>query len=169
MGAAVSLNTVLRYPQRVKALLLIRNAWTDEPLPAKNARAYHDMGEALRDRDIEKFYASEGWRIVKEANSPYTTSAFTCTFEDEACLRYWEKYLLLPPQAPIPSVNVLQDLHIPVSILSCRSDMCHPFERGTYLHARIKGATFTEIPNKDEDGARHKAMINNAVRAMLGV
>ena len=54
----------------MKALLLIRNAWTDEPLPAKNAQAYHDMGEALRDTDIDKFYASEGWRIVQAAYSP---------------------------------------------------------------------------------------------------
>ena len=36
MGAGVALNLTLRYPQRVKGLLLVRPAWLAQPCPAQS-------------------------------------------------------------------------------------------------------------------------------------
>ncbi len=87
MGAAVSLNTAVRYPERVQQLLLIRNAWTDHPMP--------------------------------------------------------------------------------VTIIACRNDLCHPYEYGSYLAGQIADASFIEIPDKDTDGMEHKRMINEAILRMF--
>lgn len=166
MGAAVSLNVAVRYPQRVRQLLLIRNAWTDYPMPEDVQIAYQDLGYALQNRSIEKFYDSRGWRIVKETTD-YTRHAFTSTFEDSACLRYWQKYLILPGKTPIPNTDVLKKLTMPVTIIACRNDLCHPYEYGSYLAGQIADASFVEIPDKDTDGMEHKRMINEAIREMF--
>ncbi|HBA48340.1 MAG TPA: hypothetical protein DCZ91_11195 [Lachnospiraceae bacterium] len=166
MGAAVSLNTAVRYPERVQQLLLIRNAWTDHPMPEDVRTAYHDLGHALRNCSIEEFYDSKGWRIVRETTE-YTRHAFTSTFEDLTCLRYWQKYLILPDKTPIPNIDVLKRLTMPVTIIACRNDLCHPYEYGSYLAGQIADASFIEIPDKDTDGMEHKRMINEAILRMF--
>lgn len=166
MGAAVSLNVAVRYPGRVRHLLLIRNAWTDRPMAEDVRNAYKDLGHALERRSREAFYASKGWQTVKEP-SPYTRDTFLKTFEDPACLKYWQKYLILPGKAPIPDKEVLANLTMPVTILACRGDLCHPYEYGSYLAERIGDAAFVEIPDKDTDSAGHKRMTNAVIREIF--
>lgn len=163
MGAAVSLNVAIRYPGRVSQLLLIRNAWTDRPMPEHVRTAYRDLGHALESRRIEAFYDSEGWQIVKES-SLYTRDAFLKTFEDSSCVKYWQKYLILPNKTPISDREALANLTMPVTILACRNDLCHPYEYGSYLAGQIANAVFVEIPDKDTDSKKHKRMMNEAIQ-----
>lgn len=166
MGAAVSLNAAVRCPERVMQLLLIRNAWTDHPMPEAVCAAYRDLGNALKNRSPEEFYASEGWRTVKEP-SAYTRNTFLSTFEDSSCVRFWQKYLILPGKTPIPDIGVLDRLTMPVTIIACRGDLCHPYEYGEYLAGKVADASFVEIPNKDTDSAAHKRMSNEVIRRIF--
>ena len=167
MGAAVSLNLAARFPQRVEKLLLIRNAWTDQPMSEEVQIAYRDLGLALAEGSVERFYASEGWRIVA-GPSDYTRGAFLSPFRDPSSLKNWKKYLLLPPQKAVSSAEVLRQLMVPVHILANRNDLCHPFAYGVYLSKQIPHASLTEIPDKDSDAAGHKAAVNRAIRAVMG-
>lgn len=166
MGAAVCLNLAIRYPKRVKALLLIRNAWTDEPMSEDVCRAYADMGNCLKEGGLESFYQTEGWKIVN-GTSDYTRTAFTGTFGDKSCEKFWEKYLILPKKTPISSEKALEDITVPVTILSNKNDLCHPFEYGEYFHKRINGSEHVEIPDKDTDSSGHRKMINEALVCMM--
>lgn len=168
MGAAVCLNFVLRYPGRVKALLLIRNAWTDQPMSENVRRAYADMGNCLREGGLKAFQQTEGWKIVNR-DSDYTRHAFTCTFADESCKKFWQKYLILPEKVPIPSAEALEDITVPVKILANRNDLCHPFKYGEYFRKRINRAMLVEIPDKDTDSSGNKRMINEALYRMMGL
>lgn len=166
MGAAVSLNIAVRYPERVMKLLLIRNAWLDMPMAPDRRQAYADMGDCLRDRDIERFYQTAGWQIVKE-HSAYTKGAFTCTFSEEPNIKNWQKYFILPSKQPIPNREVLSQLTMPVYIIANRNDFCHPFEYGEFLHQMIAHSEFYEVPDKDKDSAGHKTGINQVIRKMI--
>ena len=82
MGAAVCLNIALRFPERVEKLLLIRNAWTDQPMAEPVQNAYYDLGQALHRGGSEAFLQTEGWRIIS-GTSPYTRNAFTIPFQED--------------------------------------------------------------------------------------
>lgn len=166
MGAAVCLNFAVRFPDRVKRLLLVRNAWTDRPMSPEVQTAYRDLGLALKTGDIENFYSSEGWNIVN-GPSDYTRNAFTCTFQDPACLRFWQKYLILPPKVPILNLEVLNRLTMPVTVLACRNDLCHPYDYGKRLADHTPHAIFREIPDKDSDGAGQKRAVNEAIQELF--
>lgn len=99
MGAAVSLNFAVRYPERVRASA-IRSAWTDEPMAPGVVQAYADLGRCLRNGGLEAFKQTPGWEIVREP-SAYTRGASTCLFDDPSAIRNWRKYLILPEQTPI--------------------------------------------------------------------
>jgi len=166
MGAAVSLNLAVRYPQRVEKLLLIRSAWTDRPMSEELQLAYRELGLALAEGSEERFRASAGWPIVAEP-SAYTRGAFLSAFGDPANVKNWRKYLLLPPQKAVSSAELLRRMTVPVHILANRHDLCHPFAYGVYLSERIPGAVLTEIPDKDSDAPGHRAAVNQALRAAM--
>ena len=168
MGAAVSLAAALRAPERVLGLGLIRNAWTHEPMAKPVRDAYWHLGEALKQRSIDAFYASAGWETVSQ-QSPYTRNAFLSTFQDEDCLKNWQKYQLLPPQTPFQAPEELKRLHMPVVVLANRNDFCHPFAYGGYMKEHIPGAELREIPDKDADAAGHRQSVNDALRYLLSL
>lgn len=167
MGAAVSLNIAVRSAPRVERMLLIRNAWTDQPMSEPVQRAYRDLGQSLHLGGLEAFRKTAGWDIISKT-TPYTKNAFTVPFQEEFNLKNWEKFLLLPSQAPIASLGALRNLHIPVMILANKNDFCHPYSYGKLLEKAIPGAVFRQIPDKDSDPTGHRQQINLAVRELLG-
>lgn len=166
MGAAVCLNIAVRYPQRIKKLLLIRNAWMEMPMEEDRRKAYADMGNCLKEGNIEAFYQTEGWELVKEP-SAYTRNAFTCTFEDASCLKYWQKFLILPEKSPVKSMEEIQNVKVPTVIIANKNDFSHPFEYGVRIHRLISDSEFFEIPDKDQDGAGHNREINRIIRERI--
>ena len=167
MGAAVCLNLALRFPERVQSLLLIRNAWTDAPQAQPVRQAFRDLADALRQGDPEAFRNSEGGKIVAET-TPYTKNAFAIPFREAPNLRNWRKYILLPAQAPIPSLKALNAITVPVRVLACENDFCHPYVYGKLVADAIPGAVLIPIPDKDTDPAEHKRLINLAAAEMMG-
>lgn len=165
MGAAVSLNLAIRCPERVTKLLLVRNAWTDQPMSEEVQEAYADLGRALHEGGPDAFRKTRGWKTVRDTSSSYTRNAFMSTFDDPACVRNWQKYFILPPRAPVISPREYEKLTMPVTIIACRGDLCHPFACGEYLAQQIGHASFMEIPNKDTDSAAHNRMIKEVIQA----
>ena len=49
LGSAVAVNMALRYPERVRGLVLSRPAWIDRPLP-ENVRLYSMIAELASER-----------------------------------------------------------------------------------------------------------------------
>ena len=167
MGAAVCLNLALRFPERVQSLLLIRNAWTDAPQAQPVRQAFRDLGYALQQGSQEAFLKSEGGKIVAET-TPYTKNAFAIPFREAPNLKNWRKYLLLPEQAPIPSLEALKAVSVPARVLACENDFCHPYAYGKLVADAIPGAVFIPIPDKDTDPAEHRRLINLAASEMMG-
>jgi pimeloyl-ACP methyl ester carboxylesterase len=48
MGVGVALNATLRYPACVRALILVRPAWLDGPMPEPTRRIYATIAELIR-------------------------------------------------------------------------------------------------------------------------
>lgn len=166
MGAAVCLNVATRFPSRVKRLLLIRNAWTWEPMNADVQQAFTDLGRCLMDGGALAFQKTRGWEIVKEP-SAYTRQAFLNPFESGVNAYMARIYQTLPYKTPVPNAEILTGVTMPVTILACKNDLCHPFSFGLDLNAKIKGSLFLEIPDKDKDEKAHRSMVNEAVQRMM--
>lgn len=166
MGAAVSLNVAVRFPERVRGLFLIRNAWTDGPMDPDRITAYGDMGRCLKEGGFEAFRKTSGWEIVKEP-SAYTKKAFTLPFGEDFNIKNYQKFILLPPKQPIPDELSVKGIRVPTQIVACKGDFCHPFEKGVWLSERIPGACFTEIPNKDEAPKEHNQILAELLKKTL--
>ena len=150
MGAAATIHTYLQYPERIKALILIRNAWAGETMNRENANLFIALSEALKEKSPEKLKESEAYKeyLLIEEETAVSMVGF---FEEPAALRYPEKFARIPVQAPFESLDALKEIKVPTLVLANRQDSIHPFHSSELIHEAIKGSVFHEIACKKAD------------------
>ena len=146
-------------------------------MSADRQKAFDDLGKCLEryqestDDDLksglERFWSTEGGKIVKATGSTYTENAFSLPFREDYNVLWNKKYSLLPPKIPVNNRKEIERIKIPTLVIACKNDFCHPFERSEDLYRTISGAELVEIPSKDEDGKQHQEMINGSIRRFI--
>ncbi|MBO4218562.1 MAG: alpha/beta hydrolase [Erysipelotrichaceae bacterium] len=166
MGAAVSITTCLRHPERVRGLLLIRNAWADQPMSQNYIDLFTALADALKNNDPQMLEESAAYKAVYEQTPELALSMFDF-FRDPVSLKYPEKFALVPPQQLIDGLEQLKEIRVPVEILANRQDNIHRYEYGEILHQGIEGSSFHEIACKKENKELYDSDINRYLRQLL--
>jgi len=169
MGAGISLAFGLRYPQRVKALILNRPAWLDAPNPPNLsiltviARLIECLG---RERARPAFEQTEPYQDL-ERNYPGSAKALTDLFGNQNCDALVASLRAIPSSVPVESLEKLATLGVPSLVLANRNDPLHPFELAQALAKAIPGARFREFPSKSEDMSGHYQQFRQIVTEFL--
>ncbi len=169
MGAAVALNFALRYPGRVRGLILQRPAWLDGPRK-ENVEVYSTMARLIRQHGAEK-----GLEVFKGSllfqgifkQSPNVAKSLVWQFQRP---RAGETVALLeriPLDAPNHDRAEWRAIHVPTLVLANRQDPIHPFEYGVTLAREIPGAAFKELTPKSVSVEQHNAEVQRFVEDFL--
>lgn len=160
MGAAVALNIALRYPNRVRALVVQRPAWLGEPMP-DNLRALVQIGELIRAHGAKRgkavYAASPEYRAL-ERESPDTAASGLAQFDHPRAEETAIKLVRIPNDAPCAG-HAWKSVNVPTLVLACRVDPVHPFAFGETLGREIPGARFVEVTSKSVHLERHIAEV----------
>jgi pimeloyl-ACP methyl ester carboxylesterase len=169
LGAAVSLNLALRFPQRVYALVLSRAAWLDRPLPS-NVRIYSRLAKLIRrhgaGRAGELFRETRLYRAVRR-DSPDAAESLLRQFQDPHIEERFVRLERIPRDSPCRSLKELKKISVPTLILASRQDPIHPFVFGEILARTIPDAEFMELTPKSVDKNRHMAEVQDFVASFL--
>lgn len=166
MGAGVSVNLAIRYPERVSKLILVRNAWLDGPMRDQIRRWYQQVAEYLRNGDKQGFIKTDIFKEITEI-APGTAETFLGLFHDPASLRYPEKYEIMPAQRPIKSMEELRNIHAHTLILSNKQDPIHEYSFGAYYQKYIPNAISYEITSKVVSKEQHRKDFNDYIREFI--
>ncbi len=170
MGASVALNLVLRYPQRVQALVLVRPAWLDKPLP-ENLRIYPRIATLIRQNGIargrELFQQTQEYQAVLRSY-PVSASSLIGQFDRPNAAQCADLLERIPGDAPIRESQCWTAIHVPTLILANDLDPVHPYRYGEVLAQSIPGAVLTRITSKEVDARQHSQDIQQAVERFLG-
>jgi pimeloyl-ACP methyl ester carboxylesterase len=147
MGAAASIHTYLQHPDRIKALILIRNAWAGEAMNRENTDLFTVLSSALKENSQEKLQESEAYRIYYSLDSETALSMMNF-FRDQAALKYPEKFARIPAESPFETLDSLKAITVSTLILANRQDNIHPFHSSELIHEAIKDSVFREIACK---------------------
>lgn len=169
MGAAVALNTVLRYPERVRALVLSRPAWLDRPLP-ENARVYSHVVQ-----HILKYGAREGLAVFRKTpefqvilnESPDAAQSLVRQFEHPRALECVARLERIPHDSPCHDRSEWKAIRVPTLVLGNRVDPIHPWEFAQTIAREIKGAVLRELTPKSTNVDRHAADVRAALDEFL--
>jgi pimeloyl-ACP methyl ester carboxylesterase len=169
LGAALALRVALRHPARVRALVLVRPAWLDGPLPEVNRLLYAEQAALIRQHGVEAartaFLDLPAHRALAQS-SPAAAEAFLRQFESTQAQAAVDRLERLPVDVPHPREDWAA-LGAPALVLACPGDALHPFALAQALAAGLPGAEFVEVPSRHTDPAGHAAGVQAALEAFL--
>jgi pimeloyl-ACP methyl ester carboxylesterase len=169
MGAGVTLNFTLRYPQRVLGLVQSRPAWIENPRP-ENVYWCSLIAGLLRQYGTQRgkamFLASPEYaELFRE--SPDVASSLVRQFENAQAEESIARLERIPPDRPFRGLEELKAISVPTLILANRQDPIHPFEYGEVLSRAIPGSQFREITAKSVSSERHTADVQANIETFL--
>ncbi|MCC7450968.1 MAG: alpha/beta hydrolase [Anaerolineae bacterium] len=169
MGSGISLNIILRYPDRVMGLLLSRPAWLDKPMP-DNLRPIATAGRLIREygarKGLELFKQSEDYWYVLRV-SPNAAESLLGQFEQPRAEETAIKLERISNDAPNRDRATWRHIRVPTLVFANHIDAIHPFEIAKTLTESIPGAELRELTSKSVNKAQHIAEAKAYTSAFL--
>ncbi len=169
MGAGVALNFALRYPRRVQALVLVRPAWLNRPLP-DNLRLYPRIAALLRQNGAARgsalFQQTPEYQALLRSY-PATASSMLGQFDRPSAAENAAVLERLPADAPNRDPSDWTRIRVPTLILANDLDPVHPYSYGEVLTQAIPGALLERITSKAVAARRHSQDVQQAVERFL--
>jgi len=169
MGAGVALNCAIRYPERIKALILSRPAWMFDACPP-NLAIYDMIASLIRQHEsadaIAIFTQTEAYKRIL-GQSPDAAQSLVGQFQGLGAQESVVKLERMPHDAPTRSIQEIKSILAPTLVLSSRQDPIHPFEYGVQLAELIPGTQFMELTPKSVDIKQHAHDVQNAITVFL--
>lgn len=166
MGAGIALNVALRFPERVKALVLIRPAWLDQDSPENLAILLEAAPFIGQEDGLANFEQRPNFKHIqrilpKAAQSVLGVFAPTQRAEIPLVLENMIK------DRPFSDLKALEHIQQPCLIIGNGDDPLHPFEMAESIHQRISGSQCVNIMSRYVDEAQHGAAVNQLVSKFI--
>lgn len=158
MGAGISLAFWRRHRPRVRALILSRPAWLNDPFPP-NLTMQGTVGRLIGDfgrEAAQERLAQSAAFIELQASHPESAKSLLRTLQDPANTHLALLYGAIPASVPFQHFAELKDIDAPTLLLASHNDPFHPFEYASRLAAAIPAATLQEFPSKNENVDEHR-------------
>ena len=166
MGAGIACNIAIRYPHRVKALILHRAAWLAESNPVslsmlKGTLSFMDDPDAKAKFQQTTVYQSIAKELPKAAESlmgvfaegqqKELTHVIKCMVEDQ----------------PFENLSDLEKINVPTLIIANDDDPLHPYSMGEELHNRIKESKLEKVISRYVDNDKHVSQVRDIVSTVI--
>jgi pimeloyl-ACP methyl ester carboxylesterase len=169
MGAGVALHFALRYPERVRALLLSRPAWVDAPLP-ENLRMFVEIARLIRQygaaEALEHFRQSETYRRLL-AEAPDVAASAEGQFLQPRAEEVVARLERIPNDVPSHDRMTWSTIHVPTLVLANHIDPVHPYEMAKTIAEAIPGAQMRELTSKSVNKPEHIRQAQEYIGAFL--
>jgi pimeloyl-ACP methyl ester carboxylesterase len=170
MGAGIALNLALRYPGRVRGLLVSRPAWLEGLMEA--GQFYFEVAALIRSKGIEEgqcaFLASPTYARLR-LESPDAANSLLRQFEAPEAKERVSRLEEMPRDAPHPDRKQWAAIRVPTLILATDTDPVHPLPLARALAEAIPHARFRQVTAKSIDAALHVREVQSAVGNWLQV
>jgi len=164
MGAAIALNLALRYPGRVRGLLLSRPAWLDGPMEAREL--YFEVAALIRSKGIEEgqggFLASSSYARLR-LESPDAANSLLGQFQAPRAKERVSRLEQMPRDTPHPDRKQWAAIRVPTLVLATDTDPVHPLHLARQLANAIPDAEFRQVTAKSIDAALHIREVQSVI------
>jgi pimeloyl-ACP methyl ester carboxylesterase len=169
MGAATALAVATLDPGRVHALVIVRPAWLNQPLP-DNLRAFPEVARLLRAVGPETgrviFQESARYREI-EAISPSGAVSLLGQFDQPGAVARARRLEEMPSSVPYLDRGSIRSLSVPVLVIGAPSDPVHPIGYAEELASLMPGSRLAVLTSRDLSPERNRADLEAAVTRFL--
>lgn len=157
MGAAVSARFAVLYPNKIKALVLMRPAWIDQPMPETLSLIPHiaDIMETYGSEEgLKRFRQSPELKEIQRQSADNAESLCQ-QFKSPQAYERRARLREIPNDAPIDTWNEVEQLDIPALVVGNEPDPTHPLEFAKAWAEHLPQGRFIQIPAKIESIENH--------------
>ena len=169
MGAGIALNLALRFPQRIRGLVLSRPAALDQPLPP-NAAVFPQIAQLIEQhgaqQGLELFERSALYRDLV-GTAPDVARSLRGQFEHPRVEETAIKLARIPNTTPIPDLIALASIAAPALVLANRQDPVHPFAYGEIIGRALPNAELKELTAKSVRVEQHAQQTQDYIEQFL--
>jgi len=170
LGAAVAVNLAARYPERVRALVLVRPAWLNRPSP-DNLGLLVRLGRAIERHGVdgarEQLVGMRDYRAIKRTNPRCADDLLALLRRPQAADTY-EALKRLPISIPFWDWSELEAIQQPALVAANRKDWLHPFEFGQSLAAHLPQGQLEEVYPHYIHPDKHRRSLQRIVQRFAG-
>jgi len=169
MGAGISMHLAIRYPYRVKGLVLVRPAWLDKSNP-ENLDFIGDIGGwmiGLNPEQVEeKLILSDFYQKLLNKNEMAAESIRGVLSRPQA---YSAARILIEMvnDRPLRSIKQLNDLSIPSIVVGNDDDPIHPYFIAKEIASNIPGASLIRIASRYKNSKQHQKELAETIQYFL--
>ena len=164
MGSGIAINIALRYPEKVKGLILVRPAWlsSSDPenlqilLPAARLMNEHEGRAKFMELPVFKAIDLE----------PVAQSILGVFASDQQPIL--EKVIdRMVGDRPFTAMDQLAEIKVPTLVLGNEHDPLHPFEMAEKIHQEIPGSALDKITSRYIDNEQHSIEVRASIEKFL--
>ena len=157
MGSGISLNIALRYPERVKKLIILRPSWLDSPKPAHLAFAAKPAWETEAE-----FSARPDFQDLLATNQPVAQSVLGLyqRTDNRVLEKMWK-------DCPFSSLEKLKNVSNLALVLDSPRDELHPAEVAEKIHDALPNSSLVHLPPRYHEPAAYQTSLNQHLNNFL--
>ncbi|NRB48395.1 MAG: alpha/beta hydrolase [Saprospiraceae bacterium] len=166
MGAGISTYIALHYPERVKALVLVRPAWLDQGTPENlkillTASDYIDQAGNIEGFKQEPSFQTIHRTVPNAARSVLGVFAETQRAEISRVLRAMVK------DQPFEDISRLQNIKSPTLIIGNEDDPLHPYRMAETMHQHLPNSKLEKVISRYIDDVEHRQTVVQIVSKFI--
>jgi len=166
MGSGIAVNIVLRYPNRVKALMLVRPAWLDYPYP-ENLKILLPATEFLNNPGGEERFRQ--LQQFKDITLPAVAESILGVFSTDQQPGLAKVIRHMVGDRPFSDMEHLRKIKVPCLILANNDDPLHPYEMAEKIHQSIPRSVLTKLTSRYIADDLHRQEVRKAIRDFIQV
>ncbi len=169
MGSGIALNLALRYPERIKKIIVLRPSWLDSVEPEHLhlvARVGQWLKEFGEDTTTQKLAMHPDYQTLVEENVSVATSLTALldrprdAASTEVLFRMWQS-------RPFENISSLRQIGKPALVLDTTRDELHPQSIAQKIADQITDGQVITLPPRYYEETAYKNLLNESFRNFL--
>jgi len=157
MGSGITLNIALRYPDRLKKLILLRPSWLDSKCPA-HLKLVADAGEMVQN-DLESLPEFQTLLATNELVAKSITAVYQRP-DNSVLSRMWNS-------RPFSSIEDLKTVTAPALVMSCPRDDLHPESVASAIAKTLPNSQLVSLPARYHEPEAYQKSLNQHINQFL--
>ncbi|MBK1830849.1 alpha/beta hydrolase [Verrucomicrobiaceae bacterium R5-34] len=169
MGSGITLNLALRYPERVKKIILLRPSWLNEKQP-EHLKLVAYVGQWIEEGGVEfareKLLADPDFQELDAQNKPVANS-IGALFQRPLTPASTAVLYKMWQDAPFSDPEQLSQIGNRALVLTTSRDELHPQSTADVISAHLPDVQTGELPPRYYDGQGYALALNAMVAKFL--